>query len=47
MATILSDAFALVTKGIEFVTSQPILMVPIGLSIGAYVIRVVKSNVRA
>lgn len=44
---ILASGFELITKGITFVMSQPVLMIPIGLSIGAYVIRVVKSNVRA
>lgn len=47
MTQILTDAFALVTQGIDFIMDTPLLMVPVGLSIGAYVIRVVKSNVRA
>lgn len=47
MSEILTSSFELLTQGITYVTSQSILMVPIGLSIGAYVIRVVKSNVRA
>ena len=47
MAEILTNAFELVTTGITYVMSQELLMIPVGLSIGAYVIRVVKSNVRA
>lgn len=47
MAEILTSSFSLLTQGITFVMSTPILMVPVGLSIGGYVIRVVKSNVRA
>lgn len=47
VSDILKSGFDLVTQGITYVMSQPVLMIPIGLSIGAYVIRVVKSNVRA
>lgn len=47
MTEILASSFELVTQGITFVMKTPLLMVPVGLSIGAYVIRVVKSNVRA
>lgn len=47
MTQILQSGFELVSSGITYVMTQPLLMVPIGISIGAYVIRVVKSNVRA
>ena len=47
MAGILTLGFELLTEGIGYVMSQELLMIPIGLSIGAYIIRVVKSNIRA
>ena len=47
IGSILTNAFGLVTQGITYIMGEELLMIPVGLSIGAYVIRVVKSNIRA